>query len=90
GGIYTAKIVEIKSNGVIIQLHPNMQPVLLPNSQLDRRKIDHPSVLGFQTGQDIQVKYFGGSMRLSRKILLTAGVGPVKNFMPKDDEKRQQ
>ncbi len=39
GGIYTGKIVEIRSNGVLIQLHPTMSPVLLPNSQLDRRKV---------------------------------------------------
>ncbi|CAF5189482.1 unnamed protein product, partial [Rotaria sp. Silwood1] len=36
GGIYTAKIVEIRSNGILIQLYPTMPPVLLPNSQLDR------------------------------------------------------
>jgi hypothetical protein len=39
GGIYTGKIVEIRSNGVLIQLYPTMPPVLLPNSQLDRRKV---------------------------------------------------
>jgi polyribonucleotide nucleotidyltransferase len=39
GGIYTGKIVEIRSNGVLIQLYPTMSPVLLPNSQLDRRKV---------------------------------------------------
>jgi polyribonucleotide nucleotidyltransferase len=41
GGIYTGKIVEIRSNGVLIQLYPTMPPVLLPNSQLDRRKVMH-------------------------------------------------
>jgi len=41
GGIYTGKIVEIRSNGVLIQLYPTMPPVLLPNSQLDRRKVIH-------------------------------------------------
>ncbi|CAF2787168.1 unnamed protein product [Rotaria sp. Silwood2] len=41
GGIYTAKIVEIRPNGVLIQLYPTMPPVLLPNSQLDRRKVRH-------------------------------------------------
>lgn len=39
GGIYTAKIVELRSNGVLIQLYPTMPAVLLPNSQLDRRKV---------------------------------------------------
>ncbi|UJR15373.1 hypothetical protein I4U23_002321 [Adineta vaga] len=95
GGIYTGKIVEIRSNGVLIQLYPTMSPVLLPNSQLDRRKIDHPSALGLNVGDDLQVKYFGrdpvsGTMRLSRKILLsTGGVGPVRNLISTEkDEKR--
>lgn len=47
GAIYTGKIVEMRSNGVLIQLYPNMSPVLLPNSQLDRRKviIKHTKIL---------------------------------------------
>ncbi|CAF0983900.1 unnamed protein product [Adineta steineri] len=95
GGIYTGKIVEIRSNGVLIQLYPTMSPVLLPNSQLDRRKVDHPSALGLNVGDDLQVKYFGrdpvsGTMRLSRKILLsTGGIGPVRNMISTEkDEKR--
>ncbi|CAF3860663.1 unnamed protein product, partial [Rotaria magnacalcarata] len=95
GGIYTGKIVEIRANGVLLQLYPTMPPVLLPNSQLDRRKVDHPSALGLNVGDDLQVKYFGrdpasGTMRLSRKILLnTGGVGPIKNMIATEkDEKR--
>ena len=113
GGIYTGKIVEIRSNGVLIQLYPTMPAVLLPNSQLDRRKvrffyscsiydglfsffqIDHPSALGLNVGDQLQVKYFGrdpvsGTMRISRKILLTAaGPGPVKDLISNEkDEKR--
>ncbi len=45
GGIYTAKIVEIRSNGILIQLYPTMPPVLLPNSQLDRRKVGQKFIL---------------------------------------------
>lgn len=74
GGIYTAHIVEIRENGVMVTLYPNMTPALLHNSQLDQRKVGHPSVLGLEVGQDLQVKYFGrdpasGLMRLSRKVL---------------------
>lgn len=74
GAIYTAKIVEIRETGVMISLYPNMMPTLLPNSQLDQRKIHHPSVLNLEVGQDIQVKYFGrdpvsGQIRISRKVL---------------------
>ncbi|XP_044145352.1 polyribonucleotide nucleotidyltransferase 1, mitochondrial [Bufo gargarizans] len=74
GAIYTATITEIRDIGVMVKLYPNMTPVLLHNSQLDHRKIQHPNALGFEIGQQIQVKYFGrdptdGRMRLSRKVL---------------------
>ncbi|XP_019882629.2 polyribonucleotide nucleotidyltransferase 1, mitochondrial [Camponotus floridanus] len=74
GAIYTAKIVEIREIGVMVTLHSKMVPTLLPNSQLDQRKIHHPSALGLEIGQEIQVKYFGrdpasGQIRISRKVL---------------------
>lgn len=58
----------------MITLYSNMVPTLLPNSQLDQRKVFHPSALGLEVGQEIKVKYFGrdpvsGCMRLSRKVL---------------------
>lgn len=86
GAVYTGKIVEIRSNGVLVQLHPSLTPSLLPNSQLDRRKVDHPTALGLNVGDQIQVKYFGrdpvtGTMRISRKILLVPTASSVKNFM---------
>lgn len=39
-------------------------------------KVAHPSALGLEVGQEMQVKYFGrdpvsGLMRLSRKVLQT-------------------
>ncbi|XP_056647014.1 polyribonucleotide nucleotidyltransferase 1, mitochondrial [Diorhabda sublineata] len=74
GGIYKATIVEIRDIGVMVTLYPGMPPALLHNSQLDQRKIGHPSALGLEVGQELQVKYFGrdpvsGLMRLSRKVL---------------------
>lgn len=74
GGIYTATIVEMKDIGVMVTLYPSMPPALLHNSQLDQRKVAHPSALNLEVGQEIQVKYFGrdpvsGFMRLSRKVL---------------------
>lgn len=74
GAIYTARIVEIREIGVMVTLYSNMVPALLPNSQLDQRKIHHPSALGLEVGQEIQVKYFGrdpvsGQIRISRKVL---------------------
>nr|CAI5850271.1 unnamed protein product [Callosobruchus analis] len=74
GGIYKATIVELRDIGVMVTLYPGMPPALLHNSQLDQRKVAHPSALGLEVGQEIQVKYFGrdpvsGLMRLSRKVL---------------------
>ncbi|KAJ8976536.1 hypothetical protein NQ317_017943 [Molorchus minor] len=58
----------------MVSLYSGMPPALLHNSQLDQRKVSHPSALGIEVGKDIQVKYFGrdpvsGLMRLSRKVL---------------------
>lgn len=60
-----------------------------------RSQVDHASALGLNVGDQLQVKYFGrdpvsGTMRLSRKILLSTGApGPVKNMISTDkDEKR--
>lgn len=77
GGIYNASIVEVREIGVMVTLYPGMPPALLHNSQLDQRKVAHPSVLGLEVGTEMQVKYFGrdpvsGLMRLSRKVLQTA------------------
>ncbi|KAB0805163.1 hypothetical protein PPYR_02133 [Photinus pyralis] len=74
GGIYTATVVEVRDIGVMVTLYPDMPPALLHNSQLDQKKIMHPSALGVEVGQQMQVKYFGrdpvsGLMRLSRKVL---------------------
>ncbi|GAB6030978.1 hypothetical protein CHUAL_007801 [Chamberlinius hualienensis] len=74
GGIYVGKIVEICDNGVMITLYDSMKPALIHNSQLDQRKISHPSALSLTVGQELSVKYFGrdpvsGQMRLSRKVL---------------------
>ncbi|GFS96598.1 polyribonucleotide nucleotidyltransferase 1, mitochondrial [Trichonephila clavipes] len=86
GAIYTAKIVEIRDIGVMVTLYPNMKPALLHNSQLDQRKIQHPSALNLEIGQEIQVKYFGrdpasGQMRISRKALQSIPSSFVHNFI---------
>ncbi|XP_034484621.1 polyribonucleotide nucleotidyltransferase 1, mitochondrial [Drosophila innubila] len=84
GGIYTAKITELRDTGVMVILYPSMPPALLHNSQLDQRKIAHPSALNLEVGQEIQVKYFGrdpvsGFMRLSRKVLQGPAVGITRS-----------
>ncbi|TWW78349.1 Polyribonucleotide nucleotidyltransferase 1, mitochondrial [Takifugu flavidus] len=88
GAIYTATIIEIRDIGVMVKLYPNMSPVLLHNSQLDHKRIKHPSALGFEVGQQIQVKYFGrdptdGRMRLSRKVLQSPVATVVKTLSEK-------
>ena len=40
GGVYTAKIVEIRDSGLMVQFYPTMRPALLPNSQLDGKKVN--------------------------------------------------
>uniref|UniRef100_A0A8C4JJX9 Polyribonucleotide nucleotidyltransferase 1, mitochondrial n=3 Tax=Dromaius novaehollandiae TaxID=8790 RepID=A0A8C4JJX9_DRONO len=89
GAVYTATITEIRDSGVMVKLYPNMTPVLLHNSQLDQRKIKHPSALGLEVGQEIQVKYFGrdptdGRMRLSRKVLQSPATAALKSLTDKN------
>lgn len=81
-GVYTATISEIRDNGVMLTLYPDMVPTLLHLSQLDIRSVNHPSALNLEVGQKIQVKYFGrdpasGHMRLSRKTLMMSGVARI-------------
>ncbi|KAM3606541.1 uncharacterized protein V6R79_018278 [Siganus canaliculatus] len=88
GAIYTATITEIRDIGVMVKLYPNMSAVLLHNSQLDHKRIKHPSALGLEVGQQIQVKYFGrdptdGRMRLSRKVLQSPAATVVKTLSEK-------
>lgn len=88
GAIYTATITEIRDIGVMVKLYPNMSAVLLHNSQLDHKRIKHPSALGLEVGQQIQVKYFGrdptdGRMRLSRKVLQSPAATVVRTLSEK-------
>ncbi|XP_071963621.1 polyribonucleotide nucleotidyltransferase 1, mitochondrial-like [Antedon mediterranea] len=85
GGVYTATINEIRESGVMIKLYPTMTPSLLHVSQLDQRKVSHPSALGLEVGQEIHVKYFGrdpvsGRMRLSRKVLMAPASSVIKSL----------
>uniref|UniRef100_A0A8C9U0U7 Polyribonucleotide nucleotidyltransferase 1, mitochondrial n=1 Tax=Scleropages formosus TaxID=113540 RepID=A0A8C9U0U7_SCLFO len=88
GAVYTATITEIRDAGVMVKLYPNMSAVLLHNSQLDHKRIKHPSALGLEVGQQIQVKYFGrdptdGRMRLSRKVLQSPAATVVRTLSDK-------
>ncbi|XP_063627849.1 polyribonucleotide nucleotidyltransferase 1, mitochondrial [Cydia splendana] len=85
GAIYKAKVVEVKDIGVLVTLYPGMAPALVHNSQLDHRKIMHPSVLGLDVGSEIQVKYFGrdpvsGQVRFSKKVLTSPPPGVVRKL----------
>ena len=39
GAIYKSTVTEIRDNGVMVQLYESMPPALIPNSQLDQRKV---------------------------------------------------
>ena len=47
GMILTGKIVEILQSGVMLQIRPDMEPMLCPASRLSIRLVGHPSELGF-------------------------------------------
>jgi polyribonucleotide nucleotidyltransferase len=71
----------------MVQLYPSMKPTLLPNNQLDGRKIAHGIAAQYKVGQEIQVKYFGrdpvdGKMRISRKALFKT-VLPAQDLLNK-------
>uniref|UniRef100_A0A2P2I4N6 polyribonucleotide nucleotidyltransferase n=1 Tax=Hirondellea gigas TaxID=1518452 RepID=A0A2P2I4N6_9CRUS len=81
GAIYSATITELRPNGVMVQLYDDMTPALLHISQLDIKKVQHPSALGLQVGQSIKVKHFGrdpssGQLRLSRRAIQAASQIP--------------
>ena len=85
GAIYSGRVVEVLESGVMLELHPGRSPILVPNKQLDARKVVHASALGLQVGQELQVKYFGqdsvtGQTRLSRKVLTVAATAAVKTL----------
>ena len=77
GAIYTGTIVELRESGVMLRIGGSRaRPHFIHNSQLDSRKVAHPSALGLSKGSELSVKCFGrepvsGRLRLSRKALLS-------------------
>ncbi|XP_077991043.1 polyribonucleotide nucleotidyltransferase 1, mitochondrial-like [Glandiceps talaboti] len=93
GGVYTATITEIRDVGIMVKLYPNMTPALLHNSQLDVRRVSHPSVLGLEAGQEISVKFYGrdpatGQMRLSRKVLMAPASPVLRNLAGRNNSSK--
>ena len=68
--IYTGRITEILDQGIMLQLHDQMAPVLLHNSHLSAKKIRHPSVLGLKVGEDLQVNLFAFSKEFKIFLIL--------------------
>ena len=79
GSIYTGKIVSILDRGVMIQLHPALDPVLLPNNQLGNQRISHPSALDLTVGQDLQVK--NATNWSEQKTIIIAALGQLLIFL---------
>ena len=46
GATYEVIITEILDRGAFVQLHPNMKPAFIPNSQLDARKVSSRTHVG--------------------------------------------
>lgn len=74
GDIYSATIVDVKKEGLMVVLYPTMRPALLPLREVDIKYVHDIMVFGFKIGDKIQIKYFGtdpvsGSMRISRRVL---------------------
>merc|ERR1712142_525458 len=98
GQIYTGKILDLLETGVLIELHPAMDPMFVHNNQLDNRTVSHSSDLKLSIGQEIKVKYFGrepstGMVRLSRKILnlgAASAVNGLKNARKSLEKRRQE
>ena len=67
------------STGLLSMKFNNQTSLILPF------KVNHPSALGFEVGQEISVKYFGrdpvsGKMRLSRKALMAPASALIRNL----------
>ncbi|KAL3872887.1 hypothetical protein ACJMK2_036068 [Sinanodonta woodiana] len=92
GTIYTAQIVELKETGILVTLHPQIPDIFIHNTQLAQSRVNHPSALGLEVGQEISVKYFGrdpatGQFRLSRKVLLSPATTIIKKLLGSADKK---
>ncbi|KAF6033457.1 hypothetical protein EB796_008231 [Bugula neritina] len=77
GNTYKGKIVELQQSGAYVELHQQMDPVFVRNSQLDIKKISHSEAAGLPVGTIVYIKYFGtdsasGEERWSRRALLSA------------------
>lgn len=59
GSIYRSKVLEVKAFGVMIELFPGGPTAMVHLSQLDHKRVDHPSQLGIEIGQSLNVKYLG-------------------------------
>ncbi|RDD44858.1 Polyribonucleotide nucleotidyltransferase 1, mitochondrial [Trichoplax sp. H2] len=93
--IYTGKIVDIKNFGVMLEIEPNTQPILLHVSQLDHRRVSRPELLGYSIGHEMTVKCFGrdpitNRYRLSRKALLPALSSSIFSPNSSTDPKKKE
>lgn len=72
-GIYPAKIVGMRENGIEVKLYDTNRRTFIHSSMLtDNMNISNPAALGLSIGQTIDVKYFGpdpvdGFLRLARR-----------------------
>lgn len=58
GGIYVAKIVEMRENGVMVTLYDGMKPTLIHVAQLDSRRVSVNSILFFFVSNTFVCSFF--------------------------------
>ncbi|XP_068682659.1 polyribonucleotide nucleotidyltransferase 1, mitochondrial-like isoform X1 [Montipora foliosa] len=84
GEKYTAKIVEVREYGVMVELLPDTPTVLLHVREMDHSRVYNPKQLKMKVGDTVDVKYLGrdehsGRLEISRKALLPKpSVEPLK------------
>ena len=63
--------IVVLERGVMLELLPGLEPMMCHTSQLSARKVQHPSALGLEVGQSLQVKCYGrdpASGNLSKQL----------------------
>lgn len=83
GAIYPAVVKDVRNYGLIVELAPGVT-ILLHKSQMSHKYISHPSELGIEAGQTINVKYYGRDPvtqkhHISRKALLSPSHHPTSS-----------
>ena len=78
--MYVGRMSNLQDRGVMIELHHDMDPVLLPKSQPGNRKVSQPSLLCLESGEDLQVKYYGRDPTTGQVRITVGAASDAKNL----------